>query len=114
MLTVELSDLIASSGVGYAATTAGLDGRRVRIEGPLFRDRRGTLGIGLMSPGCSHGGSEVSIAIVGVPAALALVRSGIVVRVTGTMDYGFDVDHNGTATYLRLRDVRLVPEAVAT
>lgn len=106
-ISVELGSLIAPSGVGYAPAASDLSGCQVQLEGPVFRDRLGVTGLGMLSPGCHHGGSEIGVVICDPPPAIALLAIGSVVRVRGILDYGFDVDERGTASYLRLRQASL-------
>ncbi len=102
-MTVELASLMSPSGVGYSALAEHLAGGEVRFEAPLYRDRLGAVGVGLLSPGCSHAGSEIGILICDPPPTLALIANGTVIRIRGTLEYGFATDEHGTATYLRLR-----------
>ncbi len=109
IIAVELASLISPSGVGYSSAAESLTGCEVQLAAPLYRDRLGAVGVGMLSPGCSHAGSEIGILICDPPSALALIADGTVIRVRGTLDYGFAVDDRGTATYLRLRNASFDP-----
>lgn len=100
---LHLDELVASSGVGYDDRVAELAGTMVIVEADLHRgpDNQPQLGAG--GAGCAHSQPQPTIALPDPPIALGLVATGTWVRLFGVLEFGFQVDEGGTATYLRLR-----------
>lgn len=105
-VVVRLEELVSETAVGYSDLARELDGRAVVVEGPVCEGPSGTLQLGMSPTGCSHSGGEMTIALIDPVPALGLALSGCWARLAGTLEYGFHLDVDGNATFVRLRGAR--------
>ncbi|MDQ3640281.1 MAG: hypothetical protein M3450_02120 [Actinomycetota bacterium] len=97
---------MASSGVGYDDRIADLAGTTVILDAELHRGPDNQLQLGAGDAGCALSQPQPTVALPDPSISLGLVVAGTRVRLFGVLEYGFQVDESGTATYLRLRGAR--------
>lgn len=105
-VVVRLDELVSETAVGYSDLARELDGREVILEGPVCEGPSGALQLGVSPTGCSHSGGEITITLIDPAPPLALVPPGWWGRLAGTLEYGFLLDADGSATFIRLRGAR--------
>lgn len=103
---LHLDGLVSSSGVGYDDRVADLSGKLVIVEADLQRGHGDRLQLGAGGAGCAHAQPQPTISLPDPAISLRLVATGTWVRLLGVLEYGLEVDDQGTATYLRLRSAR--------
>ena len=103
---LHLDELVASSGVGYHDRIADLAGTMVILEANLHRGPDNQLQLGAGGAGCAHAQLQPTVALPDPSISLGLVATGTWVRLVGVLEFRFQVDESGTASYLRLRGAR--------
>jgi hypothetical protein len=107
----DLFEGLGTPGLAYRESAATLDGRRVAIPGFVVevhgRDDRFLL---VGTPGACPDCSAVPVPAVTLPELRTLPSdlAGSLVVVDGCLGVGFAVDEAGEASFLRLRDVRIL------
>ena len=103
-MRLKFSDLFEDSSYGSACKT--LDGELIEICGWLSPAHDGSGRVLLVGqPGeCAHCSPVAAILLAGIEASAAVDRE-VVVR--GRLAYGFDVDAQGNASFLRLLNAEI-------
>ena len=93
-------------GLGYSARCAALSGSEVEVAGFLTESHDGSLQMLVREPGGCPDCSPVPIATITLPAfRLENAKGPVMLR--GVLSYGFFVDAQGRASFLRLEQARL-------
>jgi hypothetical protein len=91
-------------GPGYSARCAELSGMAVEIAGFVVESHDGRARLLVSQPGGCPDCSPVPIPAITLPAFRA---AGGAVTLRGVLSYGFSVDADGTASFLRLENARI-------
>ena len=93
-------------GLGYSARCTELSGREVEIAGFVTESHDGRSQLLVAEPGGCPDCSPVPIPAITLPAfKIESAMSPVILR--GVLSYGFFVDADGTASFLRLEKARL-------
>ena len=93
-------------GLGYSARCAELSGSEVEVAGFLTENHDGSVLMLVQEPGGCPDCSPVPIATITLPAfRLENAKGPVMLR--GVLSYGFLVDTQGRASFLRLENARL-------
>jgi hypothetical protein len=99
---LSFSDLF--EGLGYSARCEQLSGTMVEIAGYVVDTHDGRAQMLVAEPGgCPHCSPVPAIAL----PAFRIEKRGEAVSLRGTLSYGFEVDGEGTGSFLRLEGARI-------
>ena len=103
-MRLKFSDLF--EGLGYSARCAGLSGTRVEIAGFVAESHDGGVQMLVSEPGGCPDCSPVPVPAITLPA-FRLENAKGPVMLSGVLAYGFLVDEQGRASFLRLEKARV-------
>jgi hypothetical protein len=101
---LKLSDLF--EGLGYSARCQVLSGREVEIAGFVIDSHDGRSQLLVSDPGGCPDCSPVPVAAINLPE-FRIANPGGPVTLRGMLSYGFVIDGEGRASFLRLEKARL-------
>ncbi len=104
-----LFDRLGSEEVGFAANAAALDGAEVEIRGYLSPAHDGTGRVLLVdTAGACPDCSPAPVAAIQLPGFVSPAVAGHrAVRLRGRIRFGFAIDADGNASFLRLIEARV-------
>ena len=101
-MRLKFNDLF--EGLGYSARCAELSGSEVEIAGFVVESHDGRARLLVAQPGGCPDCSPEPVAAITLPNFKG-ARGAVTVR--GTLSYGFAIDGEGTASFLRLENARI-------
>lgn len=118
-LPVALADLfdgVGTTTLSYAPACRTLNGQRLTVTAELTRSHDGQQWLAVSEAGICPDCSPTPVAVLqlnGLALPEDFVATGSL-RLQGRLSYGFAVDAQGNASFLRLEEAQLVTEPVAS
>ena len=103
-----LFDHLGTDALRFSERAAALSGAQVELRGYLSPVHDGSRRMLLVdAPGACPDCSPAPVAAVYLPGFSAKADGTIAIRLSGRIDYGFEIAADGNASFLRLIDARI-------
>lgn len=105
-----LFDHLATSELRFSAQIEAFNGTEVALTGYLSPAHDGSARMLLVdAPGACPDCSPASVAAIYLPGFTTKANASRAIQLTGRIAYGFEIETDGNASFLRLIDARIAP-----
>ena len=103
-----LFDHLGSDAVRFSDRAQAFDGTEVELSGYLSPAHDGSTRMLLVdTPGACPDCSPVPVAAVHLPSFQAIANGAHAIRLVGRLAFGFEIEADGNASFLRLHNARI-------